>query len=457
MSLKPNKEVNDFFEFFGKCLKIVYLKIVLSLREDYIHLLLQGTRNLNLDAINNDLLKKDILYYLGNLSPQVTKDLITNLTQRCDFNLEEGLVNQLVTDLTTELGDIRPIELQIIGSQIQTENITNVDTYDKYGKSRKERTQKLVNNYLADVINSCGEENEEIAKVVLSLLIDEKNNTRPLKTKLEISEALIGLEIQEQEQKLELVLKIFVLSGLVILLLEKPADRYQLVHDYLIEVIRQQQGTSLLAKLKQAEEDNKKYQEKLQKTNKSLTKTVYGLVVVGILLLINTFFAVRSSLKVQENEIMLLTQSSKLYSNTKRESLDSILLALKARKKLLPWTKEDTRQEITSALSQSVNYVENVFFWEVNRLIHQDVVNSVVFSPDGQTLASGSLDKTIKLWNMSGKLLQTLEGHQNMVNSVAFSPNGQTLASGSLDKTIKLWNMSGKTTPNFRRASKYGQ
>jgi TonB family protein len=73
---------------------------------------------------------------------------------------------------------------------------------------------------------------------------------------------------------------------------------------------------------------------------------------------------------------------------------------------------------------------------------HSKWVNSVAYSPDGQTLASGSSDKTIKLWNVkTGKLLQTLTGHSGWVISVAYSPDGQTLASGSFDKTIKLWNV----------------
>ncbi|MGB6297060.1 MAG: AAA-like domain-containing protein [Rivularia sp. (in: cyanobacteria)] len=74
---------------------------------------------------------------------------------------------------------------------------------------------------------------------------------------------------------------------------------------------------------------------------------------------------------------------------------------------------------------------------------HLAPVSSVAFSPDGKTLATGSVDKTIKLWNISsGKIISTLEGHQNIVFSVAFSPDGKTLASGSSDKTIKLWNIS---------------
>ncbi|KAJ5724568.1 hypothetical protein N7493_006296 [Penicillium malachiteum] len=72
---------------------------------------------------------------------------------------------------------------------------------------------------------------------------------------------------------------------------------------------------------------------------------------------------------------------------------------------------------------------------------HSDSVQSVAFSPDGQTVASGSSDMTIKLWDTkTGKELQTLEGHSHWVGSVTFSPDGQTVASGSDDKTIKLWD-----------------
>jgi len=74
---------------------------------------------------------------------------------------------------------------------------------------------------------------------------------------------------------------------------------------------------------------------------------------------------------------------------------------------------------------------------------HAGAVGSVAFSPDGQTLASGSYDNTIKLWRVSdGTLLRTLTGHRDSVLSVAFSPDGQTLASGSWDRTITLWRVS---------------
>ncbi len=451
----------QFYKFISECLNIPYVKVIFSLREDYLHYLLEferchenGRNSYDLGIINKNILDKNIRYYLGKFSLHDAIGVIDVLTQRSHYELSNELINQLVQDLAGEVEEVHPIELQIVGAQLQAEKITTLEEYQDSGGS-----SKLVERWLAEVIKDCGRENEQITWKLLFEFTDEKG-TRPLRTKIELAVALAknsepGFNF---ESIWELILDILVGSGLVLRVPEAECDRYQLVHDYLVEPIRQKNNYGIVAELEKvrfqknrAEVAQKLSQEQL---NFALQRRLREARSAGVILAIMTATigglwwqadlqkrsAVRETRRAERSETNLRISaisaaSEALFASNKE--FDALMESLRAWRKLqqADGVQPETKMRVVGALQQAVYGVK-----ESNRLEgHTDIVWGVAYSTDGKLLASGSNDKTIKIWQPNGALVQTINAHNDAITSLSLSSDGQRLATSSLDNSIRVW------------------
>ena len=187
-----------------------------------------------------------------------------------------------------------------------------------------------------------------------------------------------------------------------------------------------------------------------QETKKRLRKTQIMLAAVGFMGFITTILAglaehQRIHTQMQNISALNAFSESLLLSDRQLESLQTSVKAGKQLQQINGWGKilagrnnwQKTKLKTIGTLQQTVEGTQ-----ELNRLEnHGQKVNAVSYSPTGELIATGSNDRTIKIWNQQGKLLSTLTGHQDRVTALAFAPNGKFLASASADNTLKLWSI----------------
>ncbi|VXD13007.1 conserved hypothetical protein [Planktothrix serta PCC 8927] len=209
------------------------------------------------------------------------------------------------------------------------------------------------------------------------------------------------------------------------------------------ELDRQETQQALEIQRSKAVEAKVAEERKTAKLQRVLLSVVsLGLIVVTFLameVLIQFHKAKFNEKNARINQIKALVSSSEGQFASDHQ-LDALVDGIKAQKYLqqLPDADAQLSLKVEKALRQSV-YGANEF----NRLIgHQGGVLTVDISPDSQLIATGSNDKTVKLWKRDGSLFKTLK-HKATVHRVAFSPDSRLLVTASLDGQVSLWGADG--------------
>jgi WD40 repeat protein len=391
------QQCKEFYDFLDQCLNTAYTKVIISLREDYGHYLLDWNRSSTSNVLKSksnkisDPENKHFYYDIGNLAATDLQSVIRDLTKSTNLSLEEGLIDKIIRELTHSGTKVIPFEFQILLSKIEKHKISTLDQYNKLADQYSSYTAKenLVREYLEDAIKDCGPQYEEIAKSVLYFLTNDQNE-RPHRNRTSLEELL-----EVTSDKLEPVLYIFMKSWILIQSTEFRDKRYQLSLDYLPHIINKHPSFKAF---------------ELRRTKQELRQS-------------------------EVEHLSALAKAEFLLNN----QLPALIKAVKAGRLLLENDIEpDLKKSIVYNLRQVIYEVK-----ELNRLQgHDDGVLDITVCEKLQIIASASIDGTLRLWEFDGTILKHLRGHEDWIHGIVFSPDGTMLASASDDKTIRLWRLN---------------
>jgi WD40 repeat protein len=408
----------------------------------------------------------------GRMTDEQFKAAITKPVEKLGVEFEDRLVDRLMKDVGTADGSLPLLQLvlDLLWKNVQKRQLTH-ECYEAIGG--KDGMKTVLVKLADDVYNGFAEDGKvkEFKQVFLRLVKlgnRSDTHTRRIATRQEIGEVnwqtivmplsvarMLKTDLNEQgEEIVEVIHETLIQSWqrleIWIEQCRQELERIAQIEETAIkwhETKRSKHDLWGGKKLKDAQKFAKDpnrvipfsqivndFLEASSKEQRWITTGIFvvlGMIVPGLALV-----AGNQSRQAQLNEADALGNSA-ISLVDRGQNLDGLLKAIKAGR--IMQAQRASNPTVTSTLQKTLNYRN-----ERNRLEgHQNSVRSISFSPDGKTLASGSADKTIKLWELAtGKEIKTLSGHQGGVNSVSFSPDGKTLASASGDKTIKLWELA---------------
>ena len=418
------------------------LKIILAMRTDFLE-------RLSPFPEFQETIEKHICF-VKEMTDRELKLVIKNPAATHGVNVDRDLIEEIINDFRGESRSLPLLQytLDLLWKKDDlSDRLLNQKTYEGLGRVGGALQQQAETIYQQFEEQEQGKAVEKIFRQLVTITWDGKRVSKRQKKSIFISQ---GLE--------EIVEQLIQEHRLLISGRQKDRDSVEIAHEALInswsrlqdwitkyeaEIILERQLNDSAQTWQKVKEDENKAIGELWRDSKlgqilELLKSEFPPILDEVA---KEFIKASVELRDRQKRAEELKRANDLARDSlslfdREKELESFVKVIKAGKILQKHKATDP--EVMSA------FIANIYEGsERNRLQgHSDRITCVSFSPDGQLLASGSFDQTIKLWNLeTGEEPRTLKGHSKNVRSVSFSPDGTTLASGSDDQTIKLWNL----------------
>ncbi len=468
----------DFLSELAPCLDddLLPVRWIFSMRSEWFGLL--GTFRPHVrNPYSNEFL-------LRRLNTDEAREIIVEPPRRFGVGYEEGLVDRVIADLSSQEGEINPPQLQLVCSTLydglpqDARTITNAEYDDLDGTSgilRSHLDRVLTRQFLPD--------QRQVARQILEALIssDRHRIVRP-RNELAAELGALGIDNMTLDEVLRSLLESRLLSETEIqtdssdgslALAETPSDSsgepannevgFELAHDYLVDKIEldpavqsRKAAKELLSQklpfymrdklllsrdelqiiepqesgLVLSNDETRLLRESKTRAHRQRRITLTGVVAAVVIIVgLSVAFAVTEYYAAQK----ALSRELAAQVNLSIQNGDVIQAYRSAYKAYQTYQSVESWGAMYSVLSHTLPV--RVF------LGHEDRVRSASFSFDGSRLVTASRDNTARVWDTSnGAQLLDLTGHQGPVNSAVFSPDGTQVLTASQDSTARLWD-----------------
>jgi hypothetical protein len=465
-------DAKDFTQRLHSILQVcLKLTLIISIRSEFYGFLQ--------DSALGDLLEVGQVNVQG-MSEAELKAVIRKPAERVGLRVEEGLENRIVADLQDTRNPLPLLEFTLL-QLWQAEHENNLLTSECYLSEGIGGVTGAIAQWANHTYNALNEAEQTLVRRIFTRLIhysttDTPNTRRPLSIIELVSRPEANVTVRQVVKKLADAR-----------LLVTKRDTVEIIHDALItqwteldkwikqegvfllwrqrldeslkewKIQKEQEGYLLNdAPLAEAEgylqgrrdelnaEECRYIEGSLRKRDRDRRRTILGLtgglVVLSIVAVIATWQWQRADLQSQINKAESLGLSALRQFESGGEELEALLTAMQAGQQLRNLVRNGQDYPAAEPLHALQKIVYNIR--EAKQLRgHQNTINTIRFSPDGQYLATAADDGTVRLWDLKGNRKAIFRGHQGRVGGVRFGLDGKLLVTVGEDG-VRLWNLS---------------